>query len=110
MGPLPFGPAIAPFEPWCRRSREARREICGLLGVEDAAGGFSWWEKAPCWRCCGGGAAWCWWGVSVNSEFGWLVGAKVVMALARFGTAVQRRYEVAEAGTVREGEESGERD
>jgi hypothetical protein len=38
------------------------------------------------------------------------VGAKVVMALARSGTAVQGRYRVAESVTVREGEESGDRD
>jgi hypothetical protein len=90
MGPLPFGPAIAPLEPWCRRSREVRREICGLLEVKEEAGGSNWWEKGPCCRCCGGGA-WCWWGVSASSEFGWLVGAKVVMALARSpsGTAVR---------------------
>lgn len=33
MGPLPLGPAIAPLESWCRRSREARLEICGVLDV-----------------------------------------------------------------------------
>jgi hypothetical protein len=62
MGPLPFGPAIAPLEAWWRRSREARRETCGeLLEVKEEAGGFSWWAKAPCDRCCGGGGCWWWW-------------------------------------------------
>lgn len=89
MGPLPLEPAIAPLEELCRRSREARRETCGVLEEKAEAGGFNWWEKGPCCRCCGGGSWW-WWGVSTSSEFGWLVGAKVVMALARSGTAVQR--------------------
>jgi hypothetical protein len=73
MGPLPLGPAIAPLDGWCRRSRELRRETRGLLEVRGEASG--------------GGA---WWGVLLaTSEFGWLVGAKVVvMSLARFGTAV----------------------
>jgi hypothetical protein len=92
MGPLPFGPAIAPLDAWCRRSREARRETWGALGVKEG-GGLSWWAKAPCGRC-GGGGCWWWWGASGRSEFGWLVGANVVMASARWyrGTrAVQGR-------------------
>lgn len=90
-GPLPFAPAMAPLEAWCRRSREVRREICGVLEAKAEAGGFSWWEKGPCGRCCGGGRS-RWWGASARSEFGWLVGEKVVMALARCGTAVRRRH------------------
>jgi hypothetical protein len=109
MGPLPLGPAIAPLEGWCRRSREARRETWGALGVKEG-GGLSWWAKAPCGRCCGGGCCWWWWGASGRSEFGWLVGAKVVMALARAGTTVQGRCRVADSVAVGEGQESGARD
>jgi hypothetical protein len=110
MGPLPFGPAIAPLEPWCRRSREVRREICGLLEAKDEAGGFNWWEKGPCCECCGGGAWWWWWwgASSGSSEFGWLAGAKVVMALACFGAAIRERYKGAVTVKVREGEKSGD--
>lgn len=58
MGPLPLGPAIAPLELWCRRSREVRREICGGFEVKAEAGGFSWCAKGPCWSCGGGGGCW----------------------------------------------------
>jgi hypothetical protein len=33
MGPLPFAPAIAPFEAWWRKSREVLRDICGVFDV-----------------------------------------------------------------------------
>lgn len=45
MGPLPFVPAMAPLEAWWRRSREVRREICGVFEVKAALGAFSWCEK-----------------------------------------------------------------
>lgn len=91
MGPLPLGPAIVPLEGWCRKSREVRREIWGGGEVKAEAGGFSWCAKGACWRW---GWWWLWWGVSgVASEAVVGEGAKVVMALARFGTAVQKAFE-----------------
>lgn len=84
MGPLPLAPAIAPLEAWCRRSREALRETWERLEEEEKveAGVCNWWAKGACCRWCGGGRLWLWWGcVSARSEFGGLVGARVVMAL-----------------------------
>lgn len=87
MGPLPFAPAIALFEAWCRRSREVLRDICGLFEAKAELGGFSWWEKAPFWLCRGGGGSWRRWGVSRSvCEFGWLMGEKAAMITQNHGT------------------------